>query len=130
MKCAAHGCVNESHQGEFIGQYCVACLHALRTGKATHGTSWIFTQAARLAEAERLLRIVRPALGDNAPVYFGSLTEHGVKWGEPVKSDFSDALKRISATVCRHTAAYPINAGESKVCPSCGDLLAATPVAY
>lgn len=47
-RCAAKDCTNTSDQGRFAGDFCTACDLALRTGKAIHGTSWIFALAAEL----------------------------------------------------------------------------------
>lgn len=52
-KCAAKDCVNRRGEGSFVGDFCLPCDRALRSGKTEHGTSWIFAMAADLTHAER-----------------------------------------------------------------------------
>lgn len=52
MKCIVKGCENSDKDGQFVRDLCVPCYHALKTGKAEHGTSWIFTQSARISGLE------------------------------------------------------------------------------
>lgn len=34
-KCIVHGCGNEKHQGNFIGDICAPCFHIITTGDAS-----------------------------------------------------------------------------------------------
>jgi hypothetical protein len=47
-RCAAFGCENERGEGRFAGDFCRPCDMAFRTGKAEHGTSFVFKQQAAL----------------------------------------------------------------------------------
>jgi hypothetical protein len=52
FQCSAKGCTNTRDHGYFVGRFCSPCDAALVTGEAKNGTSWIFSQAARLRELE------------------------------------------------------------------------------
>lgn len=53
IRCVVYGCENRTGQGRFVGTMCAPCVTAIATGKAEHGTSWIFTQQAELAAARK-----------------------------------------------------------------------------
>jgi hypothetical protein len=54
--CAAKDCVNKRNEGAFVGDFCLPCDRALRSGKAEHGTSWIFALADDLADSRLIAR--------------------------------------------------------------------------
>jgi hypothetical protein len=56
MKCEARGCVNSTSEGRFVGPFCMPCAEAMRTGRAVHGTAWLFQAMQLLSEAGNYLR--------------------------------------------------------------------------
>jgi hypothetical protein len=62
-RCAVHGCVNRSNEGEFRGDLCVPCAKAVTTGIAGYGTAWFCSQDAAIERLTSDLSRAREALG-------------------------------------------------------------------
>ena len=51
-QCIVEGCVNEKHQGGFMGDICVPCYNMITTGKIGNSTNFV----AKLKEQNELLK--------------------------------------------------------------------------